>query len=245
MRIDDLNQNYNQIANEFSASRQNLHWPLLDLFLAQIKDLKQPRILDLGCGSGRFYQYLLDHKNEFPNGFEYLGIDQSADLIKQAQATHGAANFKVARWQDLNAKDFGSFDVVVALASFHHLPRPEQVDGLRRVYDVMNKNSFLFLTVWNLWNRQRHKSWWTFIKDRLFLPAEKFSTKYSFAKKDLSTWQDTLMLWKNKIPLFYYAFRRNELRNVARGLGFSEIVCQYENDSWRSGDNLYLIAKKP
>jgi SAM-dependent methyltransferase len=244
MKIQDLNKNYDVIAGQFSASRQNLRWPLEALFFEKLKMIERPRILDLGCGSGRFYQYLKDHQTEFKNGFEYIGLDQSIELIKQARAAHSEADWRVGAWQNVADLNLGKFDAIVALASFHHLPRNEQERGLVALREIMNDDSFLFLTVWNLWKFSRAKNWWFFIKDRLFLSSKKFVEKYQFEKKDLSTWQDTLMLWQQKTPLFYYAFRQGELRGLADKLGFSEIVCQYENDSWRSGDNLYLIAKK-
>ncbi len=244
MKIADLNKNYDVIAGQFSASRQNLRWPLEDLFLEKLKNLDHPRILDLGCGNGRFYGYLQAHQSEFKNGFEYVGVDQSAELIKQAQTTHPNGDWRVGAWQNLDSLNLGKFDVVVALASFHHLPRAEQGRGLAVLRNVMNVDAYLFLSVWNLWKSTRSKNWWTFVKDRLFLPDKKFVEKYQFAKKYLSTWQDTLMLWQQKIPLFYYAFRQGELRRLVKKLGFSEIVCQYENNNWRQADNLYLIAKK-
>lgn len=244
MKIADLNKNYDVIAGQFSASRQNLRWPLEDLFFAKLKTLNHPRILDLGCGNGRFYGYLQAHQSEFKNGFEYVGVDQSAELIKQEQVAYPSVDWRVGDWQNLEQLNLGKFDAVVALASFHHLPRAEQGRGLAALRNIMNDNAYLFLSVWNLWKSSRSKNWWTFVKDRLFLSNKKFTEKYNFEKKDLSTWQDTLMLWKQKIPLFYYVFHKKELRKLAEKCGFSEIVCQYENDSWRRGDNLYLIARK-
>lgn len=244
MHIQDLNKNYDVIAGQFSASRQNLRWPLEDLFFIKLKSMKHPRILDLGCGSGRFFQYLKDHQADFIDGFDYVGLDSSVELIKQARATHPDGDWRVGAWQDLADLNLGKFNAIVSLASFHHIPRYQQEFGLKSVLEIMSEDSFLFLTVWNLWNIHRNKSWWLFVKDRLFLSKKKFRQKYKFEKKDLSTWQDTLMLWQRETPLFYYAFRRKELLKLAQKVGFVEATCQYENDSWRSGNNLYLIARK-
>lgn len=267
MNLNSLNKNYNVIANEFGASRDNLHWPLLDLFFEQIKDLKNPRILDLGCGGGRFYEYLLKKSQELNWSFEYLGIDQSVELVKLAQEKYGQIVipgqaplgvqnpeshklnpypnlFKVLDWQNLEQLETESFDAVISLAVFHHLEKSKQSEALQKLAKVLKNDGRLCLTVWNLWNYHRHKNWWSFVKDRLFLSADKFFSKYQFHKKDLQTWQDTLMLWRNKTPLFYYNFRKNELKKLAETIGFSDIICQYENNSWRQANNLYLIAKK-
>lgn len=244
MNLNSLNKNYNVIAQEFGASRDNLHWPLLDLFFEQIKDLKNPRILDLGCGGGRFYEYLLKKSQELHWSFEYLGIDQSVELVKLAQEKYGQNLFKVLDWQNLEQLETESFDAVISLAVFHHLEKSKQSESLQKLAKVLKNDGRLCLTVWNLWNYHRHKNWWSFVKDRLFLSEDKFFSKYQFYKKDLQTWQDTLMLWRNKTPLFYYNFRKNELKKLAETIGFSDIICQYENNSWRQANNLYLIAKK-
>ena len=51
-------------------------------YLAEISDLKDEIILDYGCGTGSFYDYLMINKN-IPK--KYIGIDVVEEFIKHCQ----------------------------------------------------------------------------------------------------------------------------------------------------------------
>jgi SAM-dependent methyltransferase len=83
----------------------------------------QPRVLDVGCGSGRIGEFAL-----LANCREYVGIDFSEEMIDLARA-------RLARFGDrarLVLGDFlaepidGRFDVVLALGLFDYLPEPSR-----------------------------------------------------------------------------------------------------------------------
>ena len=70
---------YESYAKEFSVTRQApwLGWSQLLTFLSTNK----MRVLDLGCGNGRFYKFL---KCNLKNEFDYQGVDISKNLVKEA-----------------------------------------------------------------------------------------------------------------------------------------------------------------
>jgi ubiquinone/menaquinone biosynthesis C-methylase UbiE len=72
-----VKDDYNQIAEGFSETRQ-FPWKDFECFKAYYRP--NFAVLDLGCGNGRLLTFL---ENE---GFKsYLGLDQSAELLKQAK----------------------------------------------------------------------------------------------------------------------------------------------------------------
>lgn len=83
---------YDDFADTFGRSRDNLHWPELERvltdFVAHFSDKNTWRIGDIGCGNGR----LLEHMAHEPfsalfqtKKVSYIGLDLSQNLLEQAQ----------------------------------------------------------------------------------------------------------------------------------------------------------------
>lgn len=242
MSLEKLNKNYNHIAATFSKSRKNLYWPELKVISKYINKVSEPKILDVGCGGGRFYKYLQGQDYQG----EYLGIDQSAALIKSAKENFINGNFKVLdilNLEELNDKDYS---VIISLAMLHHLEAKHHLEAWQLLKKKLKSEGYLCLTVWNMWNRKRKKNWWNFIKDRLFLNSKKFYNKYKVHKKDLGSWKNTIMVWRknNQQSLFYYAFTKRELKNLCKKVGLEIEQLQYFNGNMFTAQNILLIAKK-
>jgi SAM-dependent methyltransferase len=87
-----------------------------------VRAYTEPSVLDVGCGSGRIGEFVLE-----AGASRYLGIDFSGPMIDLAQE-------RLARFGDrarLVTEDFltapfeGTFDVVLALGLFDYLPEPD------------------------------------------------------------------------------------------------------------------------
>jgi SAM-dependent methyltransferase len=81
----------------------------------------QPRVLDVGCGSGRIGEFVLEAGTA-----RYVGIDFSEPMIDLARE-------RLARWDDrieliaedfLNASVDERFDVILAVGFFDYIPDP-------------------------------------------------------------------------------------------------------------------------
>ena len=242
MGIADLNKNYNKIAKSFATTRQNLFWPEMEEFLKYIKKFENPKIIDIGCGSGRLYSFLKNHLENF----EYIGIDQSEDLIKTAKNSLPNVKFLNSDLLDIEKLNLGKFDIVISLAMFHHLDKKDQTKGAGLLSNVLKKDGYLMITVWNLWNKKNKKNWWRFMKDRLFLSKEKFKEKYNLEKFKVGNSQNVITIWKKdfKTTLYYYAFRKIELKNIFKRIKLRIEKVEYFGGSFRTAKNLILIAKK-
>jgi SAM-dependent methyltransferase len=115
---------YNQVFMAVGSSRyraQRRH----EWFIAQAKERKAGRILEIGCGTGDASAAVA-----LGTGAEVVGIDTSNMFVNQALATHQAENLRFERL-DLftdDATKMGTFDFVFGNGILHHLvPRLGQV----------------------------------------------------------------------------------------------------------------------
>jgi len=81
----------------------------------------QPSVLDVGCGSGRIGEFVLQ-----AGASRYLGIDFSEPMIELARARleRFGARVSLLSQDFLAAPVAGEFDVVLALGLFDYLPNP-------------------------------------------------------------------------------------------------------------------------
>ncbi|MFB6226454.1 MAG: class I SAM-dependent methyltransferase [Candidatus Paceibacteria bacterium] len=138
--IEENKRVYNKIAEEFSQDRQEL-WGFLKTFKKYVQ--AGDTILDLGCGNGRLYQ--LFDKNQV----DYIGVDQSEELVKIAKDRCEQARFLVADMLNLPLED-SSVDVVFCIATFHHLPdRESRLKALAEMKRTVKQGSKIIMTNWN------------------------------------------------------------------------------------------------
>ncbi len=91
-----------------------LDWPMLDA----CGDVKGLRILDCGCGEGRFCRLLAERGAEYA-----LGVDLCEPMIEAAKELQsGSDEYRVADAQDLGFLDDGAFDIVVSYLNQCDLP---------------------------------------------------------------------------------------------------------------------------
>ena len=81
------------------------------------------RILDLGCGTGRFSGALAKHF-----GAQVIGLDPSTKMLRQAvaKAEGLALRYAIARGEELPLTD-GSVDLIFMSMVFHHFTDPPRV----------------------------------------------------------------------------------------------------------------------
>ena len=137
-----MNKDYYEIAGKaFSNSRKGMFWPELKLLEKHVSSSKA--VLDVGCGNGR----LLDHISLKTN--QYLGVDFSEELLREARALHPGYVFENHNMISLPFSD-GSFDVVCFIASLHHL-RSGHFQVLKNAYRILKSGGILFMMNWNLY----------------------------------------------------------------------------------------------
>src|SRR5690348_13989863 len=102
-----------------------------NLAVQTVREYSQPRVLDVGCGSGRIGEFVLD-----AGARHYVGVDFSEPMIELARARLQPFWDRV----ELLVEDFltatieGPFDVILALGLFDYLPDPHRFT--RRMFSL-------------------------------------------------------------------------------------------------------------
>ncbi len=125
---------YQHHAERFSETRSK-PWQGWDYVVRRLlersvgKPAEPLRVLDVGCGNGRFGELL---HQKFPRAVEYLGIDSSAPLLEHARARlQGRGDWDVEFVQhDFVEAGLAEvvgerFDLVVLFGVLHHIPGAE------------------------------------------------------------------------------------------------------------------------
>jgi len=218
--LETMKRNYDKIAADFSSTR-NYSWDELEEFTSRVKE--GDRVLDIGCGNGRLLDLFAGKK------INYTGLDNSAELVKEARRKYPAAGFVVGEALCLPFEK-ESFDAVFSVAVLHHIPsgdyRRKFMEEIRR---VLVPGGLAVVTVWNLWRRPKGRKLW------LNYTIEKLKGK---SKLD---WNDICYPWKNGPDRFFHLFRKRELAGLARKAGLRTEKCFFGGEN---GKNLILAAKK-
>src|SRR5438309_3783990 len=82
-----------------------------------------PRVLDVGCGSGRIGEFVLE-----AGAAHYVGVDFSEPMIELARQRLDRFHDRTELIVDdfLNAPLEGAFEVILALGLFDYLPEPHR-----------------------------------------------------------------------------------------------------------------------
>jgi len=195
-----VKDNYQEIAADFDMTRQKLVWPELTKIVANTKD--GDSVLDVGCGNGRLLEAFQD-KN-----INYLGVDNSLELIALAQKNYPNYKFLVKDILDLSCLD-KQYDLVISVAVLHHLPSFElRCQALQQMLSVVKDGGQIMFSVWRLWNNKKYRP--------LLLKNiwQKIIGRYELEIGDL------LFPWKKGTSQrYYHAFTKRELKKLIKAAG--------------------------
>lgn len=149
---------YDHFAHTFSESRKNHPWPELDFILADMKSREFRSVLDIGCGNGRFLE---EAEKQWYVFSSYLGLDSSMGMIEEARWLHPNSEFRVCDMLTLGKFpliQWTAFDVILFLASFHHLQtHEERVVVLQNIKKFIAPRGRIYMTNWNLREQPRYE----------------------------------------------------------------------------------------
>ena len=201
---------YDNFAQTFSNSRKNHPWPELKYIIEDMKNYQYSSVLDIGCGNGRFLEesIRLDYV-----GAKYLWIDQSAWMIWEAMKLHPNNQFKILWMQDIWDLD-ESFDVLLFLASFHHLEsKQERIQVLQDTKKLLNPNGRIYMTNWNLLEQERYQK--------------------------SHRWNGEFDIKIGEFSRYYHGFSITELDELFRETGYQTM----ENRVFEGGKNIISILE--
>lgn len=128
MRKDDKGRNANDLVE-------------IPNFRKLIPNVKEKKILDLGCGYGENDKYCRGLGAK-----EILGIDISEHMIKIAEKNNTDENikYKVMAMEDIS-KIKEKFDIVISSLAFHYVKDYEKL--IKDIYNLLNDNGILIFSI--------------------------------------------------------------------------------------------------
>lgn len=113
-----------------------------------LTDCPAGSVLDVGCGPGMMFRYLLDR------GFACFGVDLSPNMIEECRRQFGqerAAHFAVGNIEGLDFPD-SSLDLILCLGVLEYVDAPAALQELVR---VLKPNGTLVVSMLNGWSPYR------------------------------------------------------------------------------------------
>ncbi len=172
--INDLRRDYNLVSSSFARSRDRM-WPEVKFLFDYTKE--EERVLDLGCGNGRFSIYL--------EKADYVGVDFSEGMIEEARKRFPEKKFLVSDAFNLPFKE-NYFDKIYSIAVVHQIPSHEyRLQVLSEIKRVLKKGGMFFLTAWKMSEEEKDFCIKTsFGEQDIFLKRKRYY--YLFKEKELS-----------------------------------------------------------
>ena len=244
----DLKLFYNKEAKKYAETRKKF-WheekKILDEITPLFEGWKKVRILEFGCGSGRFATLI---NQNFSGKFDYVWIDLSDELLSYASKDN--PNLTFFQWDITKLiKNFEqeSFDLIVWTSSFQHIPTNKERSFLmKNFYRLLDYDWMLLMTNRSFSNWFVKKNWKIVLKAKIL----------SWLKFDKSSARDLLVPrtdnnWK-VYDRYYHFFSLKELEKMATFSWLTVKTNTYLNDNWEFTNNekisrssLFIATKTP
>ncbi len=205
---------------------------------------KELTLLDLWCGSWRISEWLQSEDLDF----SYTWVDVSNGMIEVAKDEYPKAHFvcedMLPYIQSLSQQ---SVDVIVCLASFHHLEtKKERILFLQNLYRTLSYGGTVILV-----NRSFSR-WFVkkYLRECINASAKSLLSLWYFS------WNDIHVPWidhQNPDDIYsryYHMFTHQELKKLVSLTDFSleELAYIHQNGakstSWEQSRNTFLVLKK-
>jgi tRNA (cmo5U34)-methyltransferase len=215
MGMDKIELAFNQIALEYDKQRESLI-PCYHEFYGTIvklaeSELPQPRILDIGAGTGLLTNFLLQ---KYPNA-KYTLIDISEEMLSIARKRFSNQiniDFIVADYKNYGFTE--KYDIVASSLSIHHLGNDDKKSLYAIIFNLLNKNGIFingdqFLARTPEVEKLIHKEWIKAI-EKSPLKEEGKQAAYNRMKLDQPATVEDNLMWLEEAGFtdneLYYKF---------------------------------------
>jgi tRNA (uracil-5-)-methyltransferase TRM9 len=194
------------------------------------------KILDIGCGNGRFLQFFIEHFSK--THCEYAGVDLSETLLQVADAVPLPASFQKTLYKldlvetlqsttasTLKKSELNNYNLVAIFGVLHHIPTLElRKKMLSWAFAQIAPGGLLVMTFWQF--------------------ALTNSTKKIPVQTDDFSENDHLLPWKSEEKQRYaHHFSEEEIAELIISLPQATVLSQFNADG-KQKLNRYVILKK-
>jgi len=122
---------FNEIMNKLQKDR-------LDALLSELPNIQSKRVLEVGCGIGRWGNFIIN------KGAEYTGVDISPKMIEIAKKNVPKGHFYVIDGENLNFPD-NHFDLVFSITVLHHIPYDKKENLIQEICRVVKEEGYIII----------------------------------------------------------------------------------------------------
>lgn len=217
----EMSRRYDAVSDSFSGSRKN-SWPELDFLFDDLLK-KGDRVLDIGCGNGRFYEKIAPIA-------DYIGIDNSKELIHIARESYPKGDFRVIDALETPFRD-GEFDKVYTIALLHHIPSEFlRIKLFEEIGRILRPGGMVAITVWDIWEKTARRK--RVIKEAIL-------SFLGLSKLDVG---DVKLSWQGFDDFYFHCFSLRGLVRRCERAGF-EVIRTGKAPS-KGGTNIFIVARK-
>ena len=216
-------EDYSLIAQDFSSKRK---YPWSEIkFLFDKYLISGEKVLDLGCGNGRYFPWFKQAQ------VNYFGADISLELIEIAKSKFPRAKFYI---EDALSLSFPNnfFDKIYSIAVLHHIPSQQlRNQFLKEARRTLKSGGLLIMTAWKF-----HQ-----------LKELRLLFKYTLLKaigKSKLDWMDVFEPWGKKTKRYYHFFSKKELEDLVEKSGFEIADLGVAKNEKGNRQNIYVVARK-
>lgn len=136
---DRIYQKYKQDGEEYATLKPGL----IPDFLNFIKehDFRAKRVLDVGCGNGKYLAFLQGL------GLEVSGIDSSSTAVEMANNLLNDSTAVI----EADIYDYllpaSTYDLIISIAAIHHGLKGQVVNAIKNIYQSLKTSGYCFITL--------------------------------------------------------------------------------------------------
>lgn len=216
-------------ADNFSATRGRAWQGWLDLLahLPETWDSPPYRVLDVGCGNGRFGVFL---DEQLPYNVAYHGMDNNPRLLEFARESLPTATLDTRDIVE-SPPDSGAYDLVVLFGVIHHIPGADyRQNFMRQLAARVAAGGLLVFASWRFYEVERFRERVVAWDDPL---AEQVET------------HDYLLDWRRGETALRYCHYVDDAEQdtLVRATALDEIA-RYRADGYQNRLNCYSVLRK-
>jgi SAM-dependent methyltransferase len=164
-------EGYSRLSRSVEGLTGAAEWPALRAMLPDLRDFK---VLDLGCGFGWFCRWAREQ-----GATQVLGLDVSEKMLERARAATADAGISYAR-VDMELVEMleASVDLAYSSLALHYIKDLEKL--LTKIYRALVPGGYLvFSTEHPIYMAPRHPGWWIDADGRKTWPIDNYGVEGS------------------------------------------------------------------